>query len=78
MRDTEATYRKLLPASVLRVEDFPDATHSLVKHDVEQSELRLTLTAVLAPRALFASGFLAGQRRFLEHTDSGAGKGGRS
>ncbi|MET9515807.1 CocE/NonD family hydrolase [Streptomyces sp. NPDC002994] len=84
--DTENIYRKLLPASLLRVEQYPDATHSLVKHNVEQSEFKLTLTAVFAPRALFGSGFLAGQRQFLEQAnadadadaDATAGKGGRT
>ncbi|WP_308378044.1 CocE/NonD family hydrolase [Streptomyces sp. ISL-98] len=76
--DTETTYRKLLPASLLRVEQYPDATHSLVKHNLEQSELKLTLTAVFAPRALFASGFLTGQRQFLKQANADASKGGRT
>ncbi|MGX1884995.1 alpha/beta hydrolase family protein [Streptomyces sp. NPDC055287] len=75
--DTETTYRKLLPASLLQVERYPDATHSLVKHNVERSESKLTLTAVFAPRSLFASGFLAGQRQFLEQANAGASRGGR-
>ncbi|MGW7198193.1 alpha/beta hydrolase family protein [Streptomyces chryseus] len=76
--DTEAAYRKLLPAPLLRVGHYPDATHSLLRHDVERSELRLTLTAVLAPRALFASGFLADQRQFVEQADARTGTGGRT
>lgn len=76
--DTETTYRKLLPASLLQVEQYADATHSLVKHNVEQSEFKLTLTAVFAPRALFASGFLAGRRQFVEQVNTDAGKGGRT
>jgi dienelactone hydrolase len=76
--DTESTYRKLLPASLLQVEHYPDATHSLVRHTIEQSQFKLTLTAVFAPRALFASGFLVGQRQFLEQFNGGASKGGRT
>ncbi|MGW6024245.1 alpha/beta hydrolase family protein [Streptomyces sp. NPDC055099] len=82
--DTETTYRKLIPASLLQVARYPDATHSLVKHDIEQSQFKLTLTAVFAPRALFARGFLADQRQFLEQTDANAeadadvSKGGRT
>ncbi len=68
--DTETTYRNLLPASHLRVLHYPDAGHSLVKHAVEQSPARLYLTAVLAPKALFADGFLTGQQRFLERLDA--------
>ncbi|MEU2670417.1 CocE/NonD family hydrolase [Streptomyces sp. NPDC007164] len=64
--ETETAYRELLPRDSLDVRRYPDATHSLVKHDVERSEVGLTLTAVFAPRALFADGFLADQRRFLE------------
>lgn len=75
--DTETTYRKLLPASLLQVRKYPDAAHSLVKHDVEQSDPKLTLTAVFAPRALFARGFLADQRQFLEQTDTST-QGGRT
>ncbi|GAA1504098.1 CocE/NonD family hydrolase [Streptomyces albidochromogenes] len=76
--DTEAAYRKLLPARLLRVEHYPDATHSLVRHDVEKSELKLTLTAVVAPRALFASQFLAGQRQFVEQAVARTDQGGRT
>ncbi|MFJ5933952.1 alpha/beta hydrolase family protein [Streptomyces sp. NPDC093071] len=63
--DSEATYRRLLPEPALRVAHYPDATHGMVKHDVENSSLRLTLTALCAPRALFADGFLEDQRQFL-------------
>lgn len=63
--DTEAAYRRLLPSPRLRVAHYPDAAHSLVKYDVETSPPRLTLTALFAPRSLFAEGFLADQRRFL-------------
>ncbi|MEO5873894.1 MAG: CocE/NonD family hydrolase [Streptosporangiaceae bacterium] len=64
--DTEAAYRRVLPPASLAVQHYPDASHSLVDHAVENSEPRLTLTAVFAPRRLYASGFLAGQRRFVE------------
>ncbi len=63
--DTEAAYRRLLPGRALHVAHYPDATHGLVKHAVEDSPLRLTLTALCAPRSLFAAGFLADQRHFL-------------
>lgn len=45
---------------------YPDATHSLVDNAVENSEPRLTLTAVFAPRRLYTLGFLADQRHFVE------------
>lgn len=73
--ETEAVYRKILPASTLRVEHYPDATHSLVDHDTESSSLRLTATAVFAPRQLYAAGFLDRQDRFLRRLGAGEGAG---
>ncbi|MFF3721311.1 alpha/beta hydrolase family protein [Streptomyces erythrochromogenes] len=69
--DTEAAYRRLLPGPALRVAHYPDATHGLVEHAVEDSPLRLTLTALFAPRALFAEGFLTDQQRFLTSVGTG-------
>ncbi|MFC8176207.1 hypothetical protein [Streptomyces sp. NPDC057325] len=63
--DIEATCRRLLPEPALRVAHYPDATHGLVKHAVENSSLRLTLTALRAPGALSADGFLEDQGQFL-------------
>ncbi|MFF3640885.1 alpha/beta hydrolase family protein [Streptomyces sp. NPDC002564] len=65
--DTERVYRKVLDAGgALTVARYPDATHSLLKRSVEQSELKTTLTALFAPRSLFAAGFLDAQRHFLQ------------
>jgi uncharacterized protein len=70
--DTERVYRAVLDdGGALTVRHHPDATHSLVKQTLEQSELRITLTALFAPRSLFADGFLDGQRRFLEELGRG-------
>ncbi|WP_030765134.1 alpha/beta hydrolase family protein [Streptomyces sp. NRRL F-2664] len=63
--ETEAVYRQVLPGPALHVAHYPDATHALVRRSVEASTVRLTLTAVCAPRSLFADGFLADQRTFL-------------
>ncbi|TVP38218.1 hydrolase [Streptomyces griseus subsp. griseus] len=72
--DTERTYRKVLDADgALTVRRYPDATHSLLKQSIEQSDLGITLTAVFSPRSLFADGFLDDQRRFLKEL----GRGGR-
>ncbi|MEF2527374.1 MULTISPECIES: alpha/beta hydrolase family protein [Streptomyces] len=67
--ETEAAYRRLLPAPPLRVARYPGASHGLVPYEVEASPARLTLTALFAPRALFADGYLADQRRFLAALD---------
>ncbi|QGV77039.1 alpha/beta hydrolase family protein [Streptomyces ficellus] len=73
--DTERTYRTVLDAGgALTVRHYPDATHSLLKRSIEQSDLKTTLTAVFAPRSLFADGFLDGQRQFLTN----AGRGGNA
>ncbi|MEU3545482.1 alpha/beta hydrolase family protein [Streptomyces longwoodensis] len=66
--ETQAVYREVLPAPTLSVQHYPDATHSLVDHATERSSLRLTATAVLAPRKLYAAGFLDRQARFLRET----------
>ncbi|WP_405594457.1 alpha/beta hydrolase [Streptomyces sp. NBC_01410] len=71
--DTEAVYRRLLPAASLKVAHYPGASHSLVDHDLERSQWRLTLTAVLAPRKLYASGFLEDQSRFVQQLNTGQG-----
>ncbi|MDG4857846.1 alpha/beta hydrolase [Streptomyces sp. T-3] len=65
--DTERVYRKVLHAAgALTVKHYPDATHSLLKQSIEQSDLTTTLTALLSPRSLFADGFLDDQRQFLK------------
>jgi hypothetical protein len=42
-----------------------------VDHDTERSPLRLTATAVFAPRKLYMAGFLDRQARFLERPGAG-------
>ncbi|KAF2776939.1 alpha/beta hydrolase [Streptomyces sp. OM5714] len=65
--DTERTYHKELDAGgALTVRRYPDATHSLLKQSIEQSDLKITLTALFSPRSLFADGFLDDQRQFLK------------
>ncbi|WHT19968.1 prolyl oligopeptidase family serine peptidase [Crossiella sp. CA-258035] len=64
--DTERGYRAALAeGGTLQVKHYPDAAHSLVKDTIERSDLKLTLTALFTPRALFATGFLDDQQRFL-------------
>ncbi|MDI9886995.1 alpha/beta fold hydrolase [Streptomyces sp. HNM0645] len=69
--ETEAAYRKSLPAESLTVARYPDAAHSLVDHDLERSDWRLTATAVLAPRRLYTDRFLADQARFVQQLGTG-------
>ena len=64
--DTESVYRELLDSpGQLVVKKYPEATHSLVEKNLEDSELMSTLVAVLVPRSLFAPGYLADQAAFL-------------
>ncbi|MFG3532337.1 alpha/beta hydrolase family protein [Streptomyces sp. NPDC047917] len=71
--DTERVYHKTLDADgALTVRRYPDATHSLLKQSIEQSDLKITLTALFSPRSLFADGFLDGQREFLKELGRGS------
>ncbi|MFG3310005.1 alpha/beta hydrolase family protein [Streptomyces wuyuanensis] len=71
--DTERTYRKVLDAGgALTVKRYPDATHSMLKQSIEQSDLKTTFTALFSPRSLFANGFLDGQRQFLKNPGRGS------
>ncbi|WP_432068153.1 alpha/beta hydrolase family protein [Streptomyces sp. C10-9-1] len=63
--ETEAVYRSLLDPSLLRVAHYPGATHALLDEAVASWEPRLTATALLAPRRIFAPDFLADQARFV-------------
>ncbi|MFD0360047.1 alpha/beta hydrolase family protein [Nocardia sp. GCM10030253] len=65
--DTETTYRRLIPdPALLHVQHYPDATHSLIRKDIETSTMKTTIVAIVAPRSLFTAGFLANQRSYLE------------
>ncbi|MEU0939375.1 alpha/beta hydrolase [Embleya sp. NPDC005971] len=68
--DTEAGYRRELDAAgALTVKHYKNATHDLVKKNLEDSELKITLVALFAPRSLFADGYLADQRTFLRNIE---------
>ncbi|MGJ6969022.1 alpha/beta hydrolase family protein [Streptosporangium sp. G11] len=65
--DTEAGYRKhLRTPGLLQVRHYPDATHALIRKELQDSELKMFLLAVAAPRSLFSDGFLNDQRHYLE------------
>ncbi|MCQ9133795.1 alpha/beta hydrolase family protein [Streptomyces hilarionis] len=65
--ETERVYRSVLDAAgALTVARYPEAAHSSLRQSIERSEIRTTLTALFAPRSLFAHGFLDDQRRFLD------------
>ncbi|WP_405055773.1 lysophospholipase [Kribbella sp. NBC_01505] len=62
--ETATTYQRLLGTNVT-VKRF-DATHSMAKPAVEDSEPLGLVTAILWPRALFAAGVLDNHRAFLQ------------
>ncbi|MGW0391056.1 alpha/beta hydrolase family protein [Streptomyces sp. NPDC003042] len=71
--DTERVYRQVLDAGgAMTAEHYPDASHSFLKQSIEQSDLKITLTALFSPRSLFADGFLDDQREFLKRVPPGA------
>ncbi|GAA1573389.1 CocE/NonD family hydrolase [Actinomadura kijaniata] len=64
--DTETGYRRALRApGQLQVRRYPEAAHSMVREDLEESGFKLTVVAVAAPRSLMARGYLDDQRRYL-------------
>ncbi|MER6612145.1 alpha/beta hydrolase family protein [Streptomyces xantholiticus] len=70
--DTQRIYHKVLDAGgALKVKHYPDATHSLLKQSIEDSDIKTTLTALFCPRSLFGDGFLDDQRQFLKDLGRG-------
>ncbi|GIH97044.1 hypothetical protein Psi01_76740 [Planobispora siamensis] len=70
--ETEAAYRRLLARpGQLQVRHYPDATHSLVPKDVEDSQLKTLFLAVTAPRSLFAEDYLEDLRRYAANPETG-------
>ncbi|MFF8960547.1 alpha/beta hydrolase family protein [Streptomyces sp. NPDC014894] len=64
--ETGTVYRRELAAGGgLTVRHYPDAAHTLVRAELGESGPALTLTALLAPRSLFAKDALGDQERFL-------------
>ncbi|MER7762804.1 CocE/NonD family hydrolase [Streptomyces sp. NPDC097619] len=74
--ETERVYRRELDPGALRVAFFPEATHGMVPRAVEESGLRLTLTALFDPRSLYTPGVLRTQTEFLPGR-AAAGAGAR-
>lgn len=64
--NTREVYERVLPPGELEVKFYPDATHSMVQKQIEDSSWRLPLTAIFDPRGLFAPGVLADQEEFLK------------
>lgn len=66
--ETERVYRAGLPPNQLTVRTFPDASHSIAKASLDHHQgVRSFLTAVFAPRSLYAPGYLDSLRDFVDH-----------
>ncbi|MFE3192924.1 alpha/beta hydrolase family protein [Nocardia sp. NPDC059240] len=65
--ETERVYRESVPPDLLTVRTFPDASHNIVKFDLDRPDgVRPFLVAVFAPRSLYAPGYLDALRRYAE------------
>ncbi|MBB2910659.1 hypothetical protein FHS43_001922 [Streptosporangium becharense] len=71
--ETERTYRDLL-GDALTVRRFPGAAHSLARTDVEDDAVWGTIVGVMAPRRVFADGYLEAQRDFLARLPADDGR----
>ncbi|MRH88568.1 alpha/beta hydrolase [Nocardia sp. SYP-A9097] len=68
--ETARGYRDLLPQpQQLTIAEYTNATHGLVRTELDNDGPRAFLTAVFAPRSLFAPGFLADQREYAAQFD---------
>lgn len=66
VNETERVYRQLLPPQQLTVQRYPDASHNIVKADLDNDQnWRSTLVAVFAPRSLYAPGYLENMRNYV-------------
>ncbi|WP_283135131.1 alpha/beta hydrolase family protein [Rhizohabitans arisaemae] len=58
VEDTEAAYRAGIPAGLLTVKNLIGAAHSSARHELDPDSTWALITAVAAPRSLFAPGYL--------------------
>ncbi|MFE4461703.1 alpha/beta hydrolase family protein [Nocardia tengchongensis] len=66
--ETARVYRDSVPANLLAVKTFPDASHNIVKFDLDKPDgLRPLLVALFAPRSLYAPGYLDALREYVAH-----------
>ncbi|WP_408645903.1 alpha/beta hydrolase family protein [Mycobacteroides stephanolepidis] len=64
--ETEQIYRRILPPQQLTVQRYPNASHNIVKADLDNDQnWRSTMVAVLFPRSLYAPGYLENLRNYV-------------
>ena len=65
VNETERVYRQILPPQQLTVQRYPDASHNIVKADLDNDQdWRSMLVAVFSPRSLYAPGYLENMRLY--------------
>ncbi|MFC9994389.1 alpha/beta hydrolase family protein [Nocardia sp. NPDC127526] len=68
--ETARVYRELAPAGLLTVRRYPDASHNIVKAELDNDQgVRSVLVAVFAPRSLYAPGYLDDLREYAEQQE---------
>lgn len=67
INDTENGYRSALGDNCLRVDRYPNAGHSLLRAELEDSPTRLWVEAVWQPREIYADSFLTRIQSFADH-----------
>ncbi|MBF6260100.1 alpha/beta hydrolase [Nocardia farcinica] len=66
VNETEQVYRHILPPQQLTVQRYPNASHNIVKADLDNDQnWRSVLVALLAPRSLYAPGYLQNLRDYV-------------
>ncbi|MUM24530.1 alpha/beta fold hydrolase [Mycobacterium sp. CBMA271] len=64
--ETEQVYRQILPSQQLTVQRYPNASHNIVKADLDNNQnWRSMLVAVFSPRSLYAPGYLDNLRQYV-------------
>ncbi|MGW5224282.1 alpha/beta hydrolase family protein [Nocardia niigatensis] len=68
--ETARVYRDSVPSNLLTVRTFPDASHNIVKFDLDRPDSAWSyLVALFAPRSLYAPGYLDALRRYADQPD---------
>lgn len=68
VNETERVYREILPPEQLTVQRYPNASHNIVKARFDNDQdWRAAVVALLAPRTLYAPGYLNSLREYAEN-----------
>jgi dienelactone hydrolase len=66
--ETESVYRELVRPDLLTVQTYPHASHSIARENLDNNRDSVAsfLVAVLAPRQIYAPGYLDNLRRYVQ------------